>query len=80
MARMSKMTGYIKYNMPVGAAGTLTDQNAADLAAFILSQDRPEWKNHDKDWPKGERPNDIMNKENGNKLKWHNKLGASTFC
>lgn len=69
MARMSKMAGYIKHNMPVGAAGTLTDQNAADLAAFILSQDRPEWKNHDKDWPKGESPNDIMNKEKREQVK-----------
>ncbi|MEB2280292.1 c-type cytochrome [Lysinibacillus xylanilyticus] len=82
MARMSKMTGYIKHNMPVGAAGTLTDQNAADLAAFILSQDRPEWKNHDKDWPKGERPNDIMNKEKREQVKngtinWEQVLSAN---
>ena len=48
MARMSKMAGYIQNNMPIGAAGTLTDQEAADLAAFILSQDRPEWANHEK--------------------------------
>ena len=42
------MAGYIQNNMPIGAAGTLTDQEAADLAAFILSQDRPEWANHEK--------------------------------
>lgn len=69
MARMSKMAGYIQNNMPIGAAGTLTDQEAADLAAFILSQDRPEWANHEKDWPKGGRPNDIMTKEKREQVK-----------
>ncbi|MUV38912.1 Thiosulfate dehydrogenase [Lentibacillus sp. JNUCC-1] len=63
MSRMSKMAGYIKNNMPVGQAGDLTDQEAADLAAFLLSHERPEWSGHDSDWPKGGRPTDIMNKE-----------------
>src|SRR5690606_22108631 len=48
IARMTKMAGYIQQNMPVGAENTLTDQEASDLAAFLLSQDRPEWPNHDK--------------------------------
>ncbi|UDK98680.1 c-type cytochrome [Lysinibacillus sphaericus] len=69
MARMSKMAGYIQNNMPVGAGGTLSDQDAADLAAYILSQNRPEWANHDKDWPKGGRPNDLMNKEKREQVK-----------
>ncbi|WP_313894477.1 c-type cytochrome [Psychrobacillus sp.] len=63
LARVSKMAGYIQQNMPAGAGGTLSDQDAADLAAFILMQDRPEWKNHDKDWPNGGKPNDTMHKE-----------------
>ncbi|MGM9943444.1 MAG: c-type cytochrome [Lysinibacillus sp.] len=63
MARMSKMAGYIQAYMPIGGEGTLTDQDAADLAAYILSQDRPEWPNHDKDWPNGGKPSDIMTKE-----------------
>lgn len=63
LARMSKMAGYIQSYMPAGQEGTLTEQDAADLAAYILSQDRPEWKGHDKDWPKGGRPSDIMSKE-----------------
>ncbi|WP_233189571.1 c-type cytochrome [Sporosarcina sp. P7] len=40
--RINKATGYIQNNMPKGQAGTLTDQEAADLAAFVLSHDRPE--------------------------------------
>ncbi|MEK5040416.1 c-type cytochrome [Sporosarcina sp. FSL K6-3457] len=63
LARMTKMAGYIQNNMPVGAEKTLSDQEASDLAAFILSQDRPEWANHDKDWPNGGRPTDIMTKD-----------------
>ncbi|QDQ01007.1 c-type cytochrome [Lysinibacillus fusiformis] len=69
MARLSKMAGYIQNNMPIGAGGTLTDQDASDLAAYILAQDRPEWANHDKDWPKGGRPNDIMDKEKRDQVK-----------
>ncbi len=63
IARMSKMAGYIQNNMPVGAENTLTDQEASDLAAFILSRDRPEWEHHDTDWPNGDGPSDIMTKE-----------------
>lgn len=82
IARMSKMAGYIQNNMPIGAAGTLTDQEASDLSAFILSQERPEWKNHDKDWPAGGRPSDIMNKEKRDQIKdgtidWNEVLGKN---
>ncbi|MCW1928048.1 c-type cytochrome [Bhargavaea beijingensis] len=63
MSRLTKMAGYLQNNMPKGAEGTLTDQEAADLAAYILAQDRPEWSGHENDWPKGGRPNDIINKE-----------------
>lgn len=41
MARLNKATAFIQNNMPKGKAGTLTDQEAADLAAFILTQKRP---------------------------------------
>lgn len=82
LARMSKMAGYIQRNMPIGAENTLTDQEASDLAAYILSQDRPEWKNHAKDWPNGGRPSDIMDKERRNQVKdgsinWDEVLGKN---
>lgn len=69
IARMSKMAGYIQAYMPAGQEGTLTDQEAADLAAYILSQDRPEWGGHEKDWPKGGKPSDIMTKERREQVK-----------
>lgn len=68
MARMVKMAGYIKNNMPPGDE-ELTDQQAADLAAYILSQDRPEWEGHDTDWPNGGRPTDIMDKERRERIR-----------
>ena len=82
IARMSKMAGYIQNNMPIGAAGTLTDQESSDLAAYILSQDRPEWKNHAKDWPHGGRPSDIMTKDKRDAIKdgtidWNEVLGKN---
>ncbi|MBE1556252.1 c-type cytochrome [Sporosarcina limicola] len=82
IARVSKMAGYIKNNMPIGAANTLSDQEASDLAAFILSQDRPEWGKHDKDWPGGGRPSDIMTKELRQQVKdgtvdWDEVLGKN---
>ncbi|MFC5604974.1 c-type cytochrome [Sporosarcina koreensis] len=80
MARMSKNAGFIKNNMPLGQPNSLTDQEAADLAAFILSQDRPEWKGHDDDWPNGNRPTDVMTKELRDQVKegtidWEKVLG-----
>lgn len=68
MGRMSKIAGYIQNNMPPNG-GTLSKQEAANLAAYILSQDRPEWKGHDKDWPKGGRPTDIITKERRQKIR-----------
>lgn len=62
MSRMTKMAGYIQNNMPIGEEYELSDQEAADLAAFILSQDRPIYDGHDEDWPNG-GPSDIMNQE-----------------
>lgn len=59
LARISKLAGFIQRNMPIGQENTLTDQEAADLAAYILSHDRPEFKGKDKDWPKGNKPDDV---------------------
>lgn len=63
MGRLTKMAGYIQNNMPIGQEYELTDQEAADLAAYLLSQDRPEWKGHDDDFPHGKRPTDIITKD-----------------
>src|SRR5690625_4822672 len=51
MGRLTKAAGYIQNNMPVGEEGTLSDQEATNLAAYMLMQDRPEWKGPDHDFP-----------------------------
>lgn len=42
MAKFEKAAAFIQNNMPKGEAGTLTDQEASDLAAYLLSHERPE--------------------------------------
>lgn len=51
--RLSRLAGYIKYNMPYTATPSdprLTDEDAWDVAAFITAQQRPE-KFFSQDWP-----------------------------
>lgn len=51
--RLSKMAGYVKDNMPLGASHgntTLTEEQAWDVAAFINSQPHPK-KDLQHDWP-----------------------------
>ncbi|MEH7441413.1 c-type cytochrome [Bacillus sp. JJ1122] len=69
MSRLTKMAGYVQKNMPKGQGGTLSDQDAINVAGYILSQDRPEFKGYEGDWPKGGRPADIMNKEKREQIK-----------
>ena len=51
--RISNFAKYVKYNMPQGTtfkSPQLTDEEAWDVAAFVVSQPRPH-KNVPKDWP-----------------------------
>ncbi len=51
--RISNFTKYVKYNMPQGATHLntqLTDEEAWDVAAYVLAQPRPHM-NITKDWP-----------------------------
>lgn len=66
--RHDKMSGYIYKNMPKTDPGSLSEQEASDLAAFILMQDRPEWDHQKDDWADGGRPGDLMDKKMKEKL------------
>jgi len=59
--RISNFAKYVKYNMPQGATHEnpqLTDEEAWDVAAFVLTQKRPH-VNVPKDWPdKSKKPID----------------------
>lgn len=53
LCRISSFAKYVKYNMPQGTtyqSPQLTDEEAWDVAAFIISQTRPHM-NITKDWP-----------------------------
>lgn len=63
MGRLTKAAGYIQNNMPKGDEGSLSDQEAADIAAYVLMHERPEWDGHDDDFPEGDGPTDIMTKD-----------------
>ena len=52
--RVSRLAGYVKYNMPLGTTydnPQLSDEQAWDVAAYINSRLRPSM-NLSKDWPK----------------------------
>lgn len=41
MAHIDRMTGFVHYNMPQNAPGTLSLQDAYDVAGYVLSHSRP---------------------------------------
>jgi thiosulfate dehydrogenase len=54
MSRLLTAAAYVMHNMPIGTtfnAPVLTDDQAYDVAAYIVSQKRPEKANLDKDFP-----------------------------
>lgn len=59
MARLHTAAAFVKWNMPLGQGGTLTDQEAYDLAAFFAYQERPDFDGKAADWPKGDKPDDA---------------------
>lgn len=69
LSRHDKMAGFINDFMPKTDPGSLTEQDASDLAAFLLMQECPEFDGHRDDWPKGGRPNDLIDKEKREQLK-----------
>ena len=59
MARLQTAAAFIKVAMPQTAPGTLTDQEAYDLAAYVTSRPRPDFPGKELDWPKGDPPPDV---------------------
>jgi thiosulfate dehydrogenase len=59
MAREERAASFIWHNMPQTAPGTLTPQQAFDLAAFINSHPRPDSPGKEQDWPMGGAPKDV---------------------
>jgi thiosulfate dehydrogenase len=59
MARRLTLTPFVRYNMPFDKPGSLTDQQAYDVAAFVLSHPRPDLAGKENDWPNGDPPPDV---------------------
>ncbi len=61
MARTYTAAAFVKHNMPLGQGGTLSDQEAVDVAEFFTHQSRPVFAGKSNDWPKGDKPKDARN-------------------
>ncbi|MES2304186.1 MAG: c-type cytochrome [Gemmatimonadota bacterium] len=59
MARLRSAAAFIRHNMPYDRAVTLTDAEAVDVAAYIVSRPRPDFVGKERDWPKGDPPVDV---------------------
>lgn len=67
LARTYKAAAFIRDNMPMsvqkdgawGQGGTLTDQDAVDIAEYFTHQPRPGFAGTAKDWPNGNKPKDA---------------------
>ena len=60
MARVTVAAAFVQAKMPLGSGGTLTDQEAFDIAAYFTAQPRPKFVSASTDWPKGGRPADAQ--------------------
>ncbi len=59
MARQHTAAGFIKKNMPLGQGGTLSDDEAWDVAAYVSQIERPDFAKKSADWPLGKKPVDA---------------------
>lgn len=59
MARQYTLATFVRHNMPFDHAVTLTDQQAADVAAFVILQPRQDHPGKERDWPNADPPSDV---------------------
>ncbi len=59
MSRLRTAASFIRHAMPQDKPGTLTDQQAFDVAAYVTSRSRPDFARKAFDWPKGDPPPDV---------------------
>jgi len=59
MAREERAASFIRHNMPFDKPGTLTDQDAFDIAAYVTAKARPDSPGKEHDWPLGGAPADV---------------------
>lgn len=59
MARVNSAARFIHKLMPRDRPGSLTPQQAYDVAEYITSQPRPDFSGKENDWPLGSPPPDV---------------------
>jgi thiosulfate dehydrogenase len=59
MARVNTAARFIHHLMPRDRPGSLTPQQAFDVATFINRQPRPDFAAKERDWPQGGAPPDV---------------------
>ncbi len=62
MARLQSAARFIHQLMPHDKPGTLTPQQAFDVASYVVSRPRPDFPGKEKDWPHGGAPSDVAYK------------------
>lgn len=65
MARWRVAAAFVRHNMPNDRRESLSDQEALDVAAFLSSRPRPDLVGKERDWPKGNAPDDAAYKTVG---------------
>ena len=59
MARLRTAAAFIQHNMPYDRAVTLSEEQAVNVAAYLVAQSRPDFIGKERDWPKGDPPPDV---------------------
>lgn len=59
MSRQWTIAKFVRHNMPADRPGSLTDQQAADVAAYVVEQPRQDYPGKELDWPQGNPPADA---------------------
>jgi thiosulfate dehydrogenase len=59
MARPERAASFVKHNMPLDKPGTLTNQQAFDVAVYLTGMARPDMPGKELDWPEGGAPADV---------------------
>jgi thiosulfate dehydrogenase len=62
MTRVQTAARFIHQLMPRDKPGTLTPQQAFDVASYVVSRPRPDFPGKEKDWPRGGAPSDVAYK------------------
>ncbi len=59
MARLRTVAAFVRHNMPFDRAGSLSEQDAQDVATFLTTRPRRDFAAKADDWPRGDPPPDV---------------------